>query len=74
MSGHGDAAACAERVGGGTTENVQPAPDPGQADPDEADDAAADHVDIAAVDDAAAPGDAAGETETAGPLSLGSLL
>lgn len=71
MSVHGDTAARDACTGGGTTENTSPdqAQDPAAL--DGAEGAAADHVDDTAVDAAAAPEEAAGGTDLAGPLLLG---
>ena len=57
-------------TGGGTTENTPPDPAQDPAAPDEAEGAAANHVDNDAVDAVAGPGNAAGGTEVAGPLFL----
>ena len=71
MSVHGDTAARDACTGGGTTENTSPDQAQDPAAPDEAEGAAADHVDDTAVDAAAAPEEAAGGTDLAGPLLLG---
>jgi len=70
MSAQGATAARGSCTGGGTTENAPPDPDQDQAAPDDAEGAAANHVDIDAVDAVAEPENAAGGTEVAGPLFL----
>ena len=68
MSAQGDTAARDAYTGSGTTGNTPPDPTQVPAAPDNAEGAAADHVDNAAVDAVAAPGEAAGGIELAGPL------